>query len=122
MVKKALKEPIPVAKKVKKAVAKKAKAKAARKQSETTVVESSPPQIIDAATYAGIKRVAGRNNIACISTDCIVAVQSHITERLLEFLLLARSNAYYMSGTRTTHSKDLASAARTLKMGDLVCV
>ena len=108
-----------MAKKVKKVV-KKVKAKVVSKKPEKKA-ESSPPQI-DAATYAGIKRVAGRNNIPCISTDCIVAVQSHITERLLEFLLLARSNAYYMSGTRTTHSKDLASAARTLKMGDLVCV
>ena len=110
-----------MAKKVVKKVVKKVKAKVVSKKPEKKA-ESSPPQIIDAATYAGIKRVAGRNNIPCISTDCIVAVQSHITERLLEFLLLARSNAYYMSGTRTTHSKDLASAARTLKMGDLVCV
>ena len=84
--------------------------------------QTSPPQIIDAATYAGIKRIAARNNIPCISTDCIVAVQAHITDKLLDFLLHARSNAHYMSKTRTTHSKDLASAARTMQMGDLVCV
>ena len=97
------------------------KAKPPSKKTDKTQ-EDFPPKVIDAATYAGIKRVAARNNIPCISNDCIIAVQAHITEKLLEFLLHARSNAHYMSKTRTTHSKDLASAARTMMLGDLVCV
>ena len=45
-----------------------------------------------------------------------------MTEKANDTLLQARSCAHYVSKTRTVHSKDLASAARTSHLGDLVCV
>lgn len=97
----------------------KAKAKTKAKKPEQSGVEEGGLAVV---TCAGIKRVAQRAGVRQISSKCILAVQDYLTKKAEDCLLHARSSAHYVSNTRTVHSRDLASAFRTVDLGDLVCV
>ena len=92
----------------------------------TKKVQSDEKQITGAprlsvVTSAGLKRVAQRAGIRQISTSCIRSVQEYLTSKAEDCFLHARSSAYHVSNTKTVHSRDLASALRTTRLGDLVC-
>ena len=91
----------------------------AKPQAPVDKVEDPPLSVV---TCAGIKRVAQRAGIRQISNGCILAVQDYLTKKAEDCLLHARSSAHYVSNTKTIHSRDLASALRTVAMGDLICI
>lgn len=101
-------------------VQKKKKTVVSSKPAKKAQLEEKQPRL-SVVTSAGLKRVAQRAGIRQISTSCIRAVQEYLTSKAEDCFLHARSSAYHVSNTKTVHSRDLASALRTTRLGDLVC-
>lgn len=72
-------------------------------------------------TRAGIRRCATRAGIRCIQRESVQDLKDNVEDLVRQILMRARSNALLISKTKTLRLNDIASAARNMGLGELVC-
>ena len=83
--------------------------------------KKEPQKKLYIVTRAGIRRCATRAGIRCIQRESVQDLKDNVEGLVREILMRARSNALLISKTKTLRLNDIASAARNMGLGELVC-
>lgn len=93
------------------------------KNTTTTTEPDSTSNAAEIAivTRAGIRRCATRAGVRCIQKEAMNNLQKTVANMADELLVRARSNAHFICRAKTLRMADIASAARIMGLGELVC-